>query len=850
MAQEIADSKLLDTWGSSGTKIEPDITKIIEGWQLGEQPPHEYMNWLQNTFGSKLNHILKNGVAEWNNETEYLAGATTQHNGSVWKCKTTNTNSEPTDSNSNWDKMPSLENLALTVDTINDFPTSATTGDTCIVKDLDRGGIFIYDSTKVDEDNQGTNFSGWIRQFSGAVNVKWFGSDYNALANAVATGENVFIDGTLVVTSNGTPIQLHSNQTIFGGKIVSISNSENNGYLFIGNGISNVSFVDLHFSTPNRHRLAWFTNVCSNLNIENCKLENTSLNGYSAFGIAFGITGEDTVERSNITVNNSIFINMCGSASLKFAGCENVTISNNVFTQNLILADANNYPNYPCQIDLEVGNDASISNCVFYVPNSNGNGDSKAYGIYQGDGEFNRLSITGSVFSGRGINGISHGIKIGGGSKSSDITIDANIITECQIGVSLEYASKCVISNNHIDDSTVYSVGLVYGSGGMIVGNRLSTNSSATGHTIMIGENSSFPLLGKITINCNYIKQETNSGSRYCIGLYTYHDDIVVSGNTFDMASTSNKFIADINTGTSITQSNAITYGVILTNDKDNKKIVAGSLVDDKFGLLIGANAGYQTGYSTSYSYDGNLGTAKIELVCNQATINSLVGECAITNASSGYSGRLIAALRGYTGAGSTSKSKVMLVGMNDNGVEHSVNLDYNHRFIPSSDNVIKLGDSSNRWSVIYAGTGTINTSDERLKTFFDIEQAEIDCAKECKTLIRKFKFNDSIDKKGDTARYHFGVGAQTIKSTFEKHSLDPEMYGILCYDKWEDKYETVVITPAVEAKDAVFDDEGNVVEEAIEAVAEVTEERLVLAGGDRYGIRYDELFMFILAGI
>ena len=184
MAQEIADSKLIDTWGSSGAKIEPDISKIIEGWQLGEQPPHEYMNWLQNTFGSKLNHILKNGVASWNNETEYLAGASVQHNGNVWICQEINVNSEPTELNNKWGKIPSIENLALTVDTIDDFPSSASTGDTCIVKDLDRGGIFIYDSTKVSEDNGGTNFNGWIRQYSGAVNVKWFGAKGDGVTSA------------------------------------------------------------------------------------------------------------------------------------------------------------------------------------------------------------------------------------------------------------------------------------------------------------------------------------------------------------------------------------------------------------------------------------------------------------------------------------------------------------------------------------------------------------------------------------------------------------------------------------------------------------------------------------------
>ena len=111
MAQEIADSTLLDTWASSGLIVEPDISKIIEGWQLGEQPPHEYMNWLQNTFGSKLNHILKNGIASWNDETEYLAGSSVQHTGNVWLCKTTNTNSEPTDVNVNWKRIITVESL-------------------------------------------------------------------------------------------------------------------------------------------------------------------------------------------------------------------------------------------------------------------------------------------------------------------------------------------------------------------------------------------------------------------------------------------------------------------------------------------------------------------------------------------------------------------------------------------------------------------------------------------------------------------------------------------------------------------------------------------------------------------
>ena len=54
--------------------------------------------------------------------------------------------------------------VAVVVETINDFPANAETGDTVIVKDLNRGGTFIYDATKSAVNNGGTIFDGWVRQ--------------------------------------------------------------------------------------------------------------------------------------------------------------------------------------------------------------------------------------------------------------------------------------------------------------------------------------------------------------------------------------------------------------------------------------------------------------------------------------------------------------------------------------------------------------------------------------------------------------------------------------------------------------------------------------------------------------
>jgi hypothetical protein len=52
---------------------------------------------------------------------------------------------------------------------------------TAIVKDNNRGGVFIYDGAQSGVNNGGTIFNGWVRQYDGAVNVKWFGAKGDGL---------------------------------------------------------------------------------------------------------------------------------------------------------------------------------------------------------------------------------------------------------------------------------------------------------------------------------------------------------------------------------------------------------------------------------------------------------------------------------------------------------------------------------------------------------------------------------------------------------------------------------------------------------------------------------------------
>lgn len=128
--------------------------------------------------------------------------------------------------------------------------------------------------------------------------------------------------------------------------------------------------------------------------------------------------------------------------------------------------------------------------------------------------------------------------------------------------------------------------------------------------------------------------------------------------------------------------------------------------------------------------------------------------------------------------------------------------------WVPGADNNKSLGVGSFRWSEIYAGNATINTSDEREKQ----QIASIDervFRAWAKVSFVQYKWNKAVDEKGDKARIHFGVIAQRVIDAFASEGLDAADYGLLCYDEWP----------------ALLDAAGSELAPA----------------GSRYGIRYDE---------
>jgi hypothetical protein len=153
----------------------------------------------------------------------------------------------------------------------------------------------------------------------------------------------------------------------------------------------------------------------------------------------------------------------------------------------------------------------------------------------------------------------------------------------------------------------------------------------------------------------------------------------------------------------------------------------------------------------------------------------------------------------------------------------------------PSIDNGPTFGRASNRPSVLFAGTGTINTSDGREKTAVrQLAEAEIKAGLRLANELGIYQWLVEIDRKGvDEARLHLGMTVQRAMAILTEEGLDPFRYGLICHDAWGDEYETVP---------AVHDEDG--------CVVEPENERLVIAAGDRYGFRENELHSLMIKAL
>lgn len=207
-------------------------------------------------------------------------------------------------------------------------------------------------------------------------------------------------------------------------------------------------------------------------------------------------------------------------------------------------------------------------------------------------------------------------------------------------------------------------------------------------------------------------------------------------------------------------------------------------------------------------------------------------------------------------------------------------------QFGATADNTYSICGAGNRASVVYAATGTINTSDERAKRFRlggALTDAELRAARRIAAELRWWQWIEDIDRKGeDKARWHFGASAQDVARILiderieqaqdidlptdqfvPEHQRPSFRTAFLCFDTWEDvyedEYEDVPVEDDVLVSDAVLSNvilglDGEPLRAPKFEKRERVERRptgkkvLITPAGNRFGLRVDQLCLFIAA--
>jgi hypothetical protein len=172
------------------------------------------------------------------------------------------------------------------------------------------------------------------------------------------------------------------------------------------------------------------------------------------------------------------------------------------------------------------------------------------------------------------------------------------------------------------------------------------------------------------------------------------------------------------------------------------------------------------------------------------------------------------------------------------------------------TDTTQTFGTAAYRWSEIFAVNPIINTSDATEKQQIqELSEQERRVALRLKTLLRTYKWNSAVEKKGDQARIHVGLTAQSVAEAFAAEGLDADRYSMFCRDTWHEYNGAVVPVDEngeyvnewyeVDGKEYVPTEGIALPENAILKV-----ERHKTVQKTRLGVRYEQTYGFILAAL
>jgi len=199
---------------------------------------------------------------------------------------------------------------------------------------------------------------------------------------------------------------------------------------------------------------------------------------------------------------------------------------------------------------------------------------------------------------------------------------------------------------------------------------------------------------------------------------------------------------------------------------------------------FAGVNVGGALSGATAGSFSGAVSTAALSATSGTFTSTLSVNNGAELNVwGPGSTVRLRFVNDGTTGYMQGAALNLCGIGGGNTAATVTGSLQVAGVVSPGADNTYRLGSASFRWSQLYAGTATINTSDAREKTALaEVPEALLDAI--LAVPIGAYQWLDSVARKGpDGARIHFGPTAQHVRDAILAKGLDPERFALFCKD-------------------------------------------------------------------